>query len=46
MKQDKREKKMTAEQLQGLLHLRTRGYTARNGKAYNRKQKHKGKESD
>jgi hypothetical protein len=41
MKQDKREKKMTPEQLQGLLHLRTRGYTVRNGKAYNRKQKHK-----
>lgn len=44
MKKDKREKKMTSEQLQGLLHMRTRGYVQKNGKAYNRKQKHKGKE--
>ena len=44
MKQDKREKKMTAEQVQGLLHMRKRNYTQKNGKAYNRKQKHKGRE--
>ena len=43
MKKDKRERKMTPEQLQGLLHMRTRGYVQKNGKAYNRKQKHKGK---
>jgi hypothetical protein len=42
----KAEKKMTAEQLQGLLHMRKRGFAERNGKAYNRKQKHKGKESE
>lgn len=39
-------KKMTAEQLQGLLHMRKRGYAVRNAKAYNRKVKHKGKESE
>ena len=37
----KAEKKMTAEQLQGLLHMRKRGYAVRNAKAYNRKVKHK-----
>ena len=37
----KAEKKMTPEQLQGLLHLRRRGFADRNGKAYNRKVKHK-----
>lgn len=42
----KAEKKMTAEQLQGLLHMRKRGYVVRNAKAYNRKVKHKGRESD
>ena len=46
MKQDKRYKKMTAEQLQGLMHLRKRAQVQKNGKAYNRKQKHKGKERD
>ena len=46
MKKDKRERKMTAEQLQGLLHMRTRGYVQKNGKAYNRKQKHKNQEKD
>ena len=46
MKKDKREKKMTAEQLQGLLHMRKRNYTQKNGKAYNRKQKHKNQEKD
>ena len=43
-KKDKRERKMTPEQLQGLLHMRTRGFVQKNGKAYNRKVKHKGKE--
>ena len=42
----KTEKKLTAEQLQGLLHMRRRGFADRNGKAYNRKVKHKGKESE
>ena len=37
----KAEKKMTAEQLQGLLHMRKRGFAERNGRAYNRKRKHK-----
>ena len=46
MKKDKRERNMNAEQLQGLLHMRKRGYVQKNGKAYNRKQKHKGKESE
>jgi hypothetical protein len=46
MKKDKRERKMNAEQLQQLLHMRTRGYVQKNGKAYNRKQKHKGKDND
>ena len=44
MKKDKREKKMTAEQLQGLMHMRKRAYAEKNGKAYNRKQKHKNRE--
>lgn len=43
-KKDKRERKMTAEQLQALLHMRTRGYVQKNGKAYNRKAKHKDRE--
>lgn len=43
-KKDKRERKMTPEQLQGLLHMRTRGFVQKNGKAYNRKVKHKGRE--
>ena len=43
MRKSKRENKMSPEQLQGLLHMRKRGYTQRNGKAYNRKDKHKGK---
>ena len=45
-KKDKREHKMTPEQLQGLLHMRKRGFVQKNGKAYNRKVKHKGKESE
>lgn len=44
MKKSKRERKMTAEQLQGLLHMRKRAYVQKNSKAYNRKVKHKGKE--
>ena len=42
----KAEKKLTAEQLQGLLHMRKRGYAVRNAKAYNRKVKHKNLEKD
>lgn len=41
MKQDKRERKMTPEQLQQLLHMRSRGHVQKNGRAYNRKEKHK-----
>ena len=46
MKKDKRERKMTPEQLQALLHMRTRGYVQKNGKAYKRKAKHKKKDND
>ena len=46
MKKDKRQFKMTPEQLQGLLHMRTRGFVQKNGKAYKRHNKHKGKEQD
>ena len=46
MKKDKRERKMTPEQLQGLLHMRKRAFVQKNGKAYNRKQKHKEKDRD
>ena len=45
-KKDKRERKMTPEQLQVLLHMRTRGYVQKNGKAYKRKAKHKEKDND
>jgi hypothetical protein len=45
-KKDKSYKKLTAEQLQGLIHMRKRGYVERNGKAYNRKVKHKGRGED
>ena len=45
-KKDKRERKMTPEQLQQLMIMRRRGWVQKNGKAYNRKQKHKGKESE
>lgn len=41
MKKDKRERKMSPEQLQGFLHFRKRGYIQKNGKAYTRKVKHK-----
>ena len=37
-------RKKSAEELQGLLHLRRRGFCQKNGKAYNRKRKHKNKE--
>ena len=46
MKKNKSYKKLTPEQLQELLHMRSRGYIQKNGKAYNRKIKHKGKESE
>ena len=46
MKKDKRERKMTPEQLQGLLHMRKRSFVQKNGKAYNRKQKHKTREEN
>jgi hypothetical protein len=45
-KTNKAYKKMTAEQLQGLMHLRRRDYIKQNAKAYTRKVKHKGKESE
>lgn len=45
-KKDKRERKMTPQQLQELLHMRSRGYVQKNGKAYKRNQKHKGKETE
>ena len=44
MKKDKRDRKMTPEQVQGLLHMRKRGFVQKNGKAYSRKQKHKNRE--
>ena len=40
-KRDNRERKMTPEQVQGLLHFRKRGFILPNKKAYSRKQKHK-----
>lgn len=46
MKKDKRDRKMTPEQLQGLLHMRKRAFVQKNGKAYSRKQKHKNQEKD
>lgn len=46
MKKNKRERKMTPEQLQGLLRMRKRAFAQKNGKAYNRKVKHKGKDKD
>ena len=41
MKKDKRAFKMTEDQLQQLLHMRTRGYVQKNGKVYKRNEKHK-----
>ena len=46
MKKDKSYRKMNSEQLQGLLHMRKRAFVQKNGKTYNRKQKHKGKENE
>lgn len=37
---DKSHKKLTPEQLQGLLHMRKRGFILPNKKAYARKPKH------
>lgn len=45
-KRDKRERKMTPEQLEQLMIMRRRGWVQKNGKAYNRKQKHKGVKDD
>ena len=45
-KQAKAYKKLNAEDLEGLLHMRKRGYTAKNKKAYSRKKKHKAKEEE
>lgn len=41
MKHTNRERKMTPEELAGLLHMRRRGFVQKNGKAYSRKTKHK-----
>ena len=41
MKKTKIHKKMSAEDLQGLLHMRRRSWIKKNGKAYSRKIKHK-----
>lgn len=41
MKKDKRMFKMNPEQLEQLLHMRSRGYVQKNGKAYKRHDKHK-----
>ena len=37
-------KKLSPEEVQGMLHLRKRGFTAKNKKAYNLKKKHKERE--
>lgn len=39
-------KKMSPEELQGLIHMRKRGYIQKNKKAYSRKKKHKEKNDD
>lgn len=46
MSYDKKQKKLSAEDLQGLPHMRKRGYIQKNGKAYNRKKKHKNREGN
>ena len=46
MKKSKEYRKMTPEEVQGLLHMRKRAFVQKNGKAYNRKQKHKNQEKD
>lgn len=38
---NKKERKMNKDTLQGFLHFRKRGFVQKNGKAYNRKEKHK-----
>lgn len=38
---NKKERKMNKDTLQGFLHFRKRGFIQKNGKAYNRKEKHK-----
>ena len=43
---NKEYKKLTPEQLEGLRHMRSRGFVQKNGKAYTRKKKHKNKEAD
>lgn len=43
-RRDKRERKMTPEQLEELTYMRKRGFVQKNGKAYSRKEKHKKKE--
>lgn len=40
-KKDKRERKMTPQQLEELTYMRKRGFVQKNGKAYSRKAKHK-----
>ena len=44
MKKDKRHKKMSPEEVQGLMAMRRRTYVQKNGKAYTRNKKHKNKE--
>lgn len=39
-------KKLSPEEVQGMLHLRKRGYIAKSKKAYNRKKKHKNREEN
>ena len=45
-KKAKAYKKMTPEQLQGLLYMRKRGFVQKNKRAYNRKRKHKKAEGE
>lgn len=40
-KKNKRDRKMTPEQLEALTYMRKRGFVQKNGKAYSRKEKHK-----
>ena len=46
MKHTNRERKLSPEELAGLLHMRRRGFVQKNGKAYNRKRKHKGEDNE
>lgn len=43
-KKNKRDRKMTPEQLEALTYMRKRGFVQKNGKAYTRNKKHKKKE--